>query len=170
MTRQPSYRRGATAGSFDPVHFGHVAMIATAATMVDELYVLVATNPDKGYLLSQDDRIKLTTQALSHLDNVHVVPSTEAWLVDSAHNLGATVLFKGLRDHVDLAYEQRMQHVNRLRQPDISTVYLCAAAEYQNVSSTTVRQLLNMPAAGDILASMVPSTVLEHFNVSSWLT
>ena len=35
------------AGSFDPIHDGHLAVIKKALKMFDELLVIVSINPDK---------------------------------------------------------------------------------------------------------------------------
>ena len=39
--------RAMYAGSFDPIHMGHVSIINTASSIFDEVYVVIALNTDK---------------------------------------------------------------------------------------------------------------------------
>ena len=44
-------------GSFDPIHHGHLEIIARAATLFDEVLVGVAHNSSKKYLFSLQERV-----------------------------------------------------------------------------------------------------------------
>ena len=46
-------------GSFDPVHNGHLEIIARAASLFDEVVVGVAHNHSKKYLFSLQERVQL---------------------------------------------------------------------------------------------------------------
>ena len=39
--------RGIFAGSFNPFHLGHEYVVNVASKLVDELYVVIAVNPEK---------------------------------------------------------------------------------------------------------------------------
>ena len=54
-------------GSFDPVHNGHLEIIARAASLFDEVVVGVAHNHSKQYLFSLQERVQLVTDSLAAL-------------------------------------------------------------------------------------------------------
>ena len=54
------------AGSFDPVHLGHLDIIKRASQMFD-LTVLVANNPAKNYMFRMEERVALVKRSVEHL-------------------------------------------------------------------------------------------------------
>ena len=52
-------------GSFDPVTLGHLDVIQRAATVFEEVHVVVVHNPDKHALLPISRRVELIEQAVS---------------------------------------------------------------------------------------------------------
>ncbi|HEX6393421.1 MAG TPA: adenylyltransferase/cytidyltransferase family protein [Acidimicrobiales bacterium] len=64
---------GLYAGSFDPVHLGHMALIATASEKLDQIVVVVATNPEKRTaMFSVPERLEMLWAACQDLANVRV--------------------------------------------------------------------------------------------------
>jgi cytidyltransferase-like protein len=62
---------GLYAGSFDPVHLGHVALITTASEKFDRFVVVVAANPQKRTgMFSVPERVQMLEEACRHLGNV----------------------------------------------------------------------------------------------------
>ena len=59
-------------GSYDPVTLGHLEVIKRAAATYDEVYAVVFINPEKKYLFSLEDRVKMLILATDELDNVIV--------------------------------------------------------------------------------------------------
>ena len=51
-------------GSFDPVTLGHLDVIERAATLFDELHVVVVHNPGKSAMLPVAQRVSLVEKAL----------------------------------------------------------------------------------------------------------
>ena len=51
-------------GSFDPVHYGHLEIIARAAQLFDEVIVGVAHNSSKKYRFSLEERVELVRESL----------------------------------------------------------------------------------------------------------
>ena len=97
-------------GSFDPVTLGHLDVIGRAAGLFDELHVLVVHNPDKTALLPIAQRVSLIEQAVVAAglpDNITVTSWSVGLLVDYCTDVGASVLVKGIRSQVDVAYETR---------------------------------------------------------------
>ena len=50
-------------GSFDPVHYGHLEIIARAAQLFDEVIVGVAHNSSKKYRFSLEERVELVRES-----------------------------------------------------------------------------------------------------------
>ena len=59
--------------TFDPITNGHVDIAERAARMFDELVVGVFDRPMKSLLFSIEERLAMTREALSHLDNIQVL-------------------------------------------------------------------------------------------------
>ena len=89
-------RVGLYAGSFDPVHRGHVGLIEVAAGRIDRLFVVAAGNPAKaGALLSLAQRAQLISFATAHLSNVEAL-AHEGLVIDLARQLGVDVLVRSM--------------------------------------------------------------------------
>lgn len=147
-------------GSFDPVTLGHLDVIERAAGIFDELHVLVVHNPDKSALLPIASRVSLLEQAI--LDgglpgNIVVASWSVGLLVDYCTEVGASVLIKGIRSQVDVAYETPMAIVNR-DLASVETIFLLPDPAHAHVSSSLVRQVA---ALGGNVAPYVPPAVSE---------
>ena len=128
-------------GSFDPVTLGHLDVIGRAAGLFDELHVLVVHNPDKSALLPIAQRVSLIEQAVAaaQLAGKIVVTSwSVGLLVDYCTEVGASVLVKGIRSQVDVAYETPMAIVNR-NLAGVETVFLLPDPAHAHVSSSLVQ-------------------------------
>lgn len=145
-------------GSFDPVTRGHLDVIERAAGIFDEVHVLVVHNPGKTALLPIAQRVSLIQESIAEagiLGNIVVTSWSVGLLVDYCTEVGATVLVKGIRSEVDVAYETPMAIVNR-DLAGVETVFLLPSPEHSHVSSSLVRQVSSL--GGDI-SPYVPPTV-----------
>lgn len=148
-------------GSFDPVTLGHLDVIGRAAGLFDELHVLVVHNPDKSALLPIAQRVSLIEQSIAAAglpDNISVTSWSVGLLVDYCTDVGATVLVKGIRSQIDVAYETPMAIVNR-NLAGVETVFLLPNPEHAHVSSSLVRQVA---ALGGDVAPYVPAVVSAY--------
>jgi pantetheine-phosphate adenylyltransferase len=148
-------------GSFDPVTLGHLDVIGRAAGLFDELHVLVVHNPDKTALLPIAQRVSLIEQAVVAAglpDNITVTSWSVGLLVDYCTDVGASVLVKGIRSQVDVAYETPMAIVNR-NLAGVETVFLLPDPAHAHVSSSLVRQV---SALGGDVAPYVPAVVAAY--------
>lgn len=145
------------AGSFDPVTTGHVALIENASRLCEKLYVFMADNAAKHYMFSLETRLDWLKHSLGHLENVEVV-LCEGTVVTLAKELGAGVLFRGLRSSEDFSYEQQIAWINARIAPDIQTVYLGCDPALSLVSSSAVRELYRNHQSLD---GLVPDCVLN---------
>ena len=66
MTEPPrKLRIGLYPGTFDPIHNGHLDVIARAARLLDKLVVGVAVNTGKGPMFTLEERVKLVEDVLA---------------------------------------------------------------------------------------------------------
>jgi pantetheine-phosphate adenylyltransferase len=147
-------------GSFDPVTLGHLDVIERAAGIFDELHVLVVHNPDKAALLPVAQRVALIEKSIADAGIGGIIKVT-SWsvglLVDYCTDVGATVLVKGVRSQVDVAYETPMAIVNR-NLAGVETVFLLPDPAHAHVSSSLVRQVA---ALGGDVSPYVPRAVSD---------
>ncbi len=152
-------------GSFDPVTLGHIDVIERAAGMFDELHVLVVHNPDKSAMLPIAQRVALLERAILDAGlpgNIIVASWSVGLLVDYCTEVGASVLVKGVRSQVDVAYETPMAIVNR-NLAAVETIFLLPDPSHALVSSSLVRQV---SALGGDIAPYVPGAVAEFLQGS----
>lgn len=148
-------------GSFDPVTLGHLDVIARAAGLFDELHVLVVHNPDKSALLPIAQRVSLIEQAVASAKlpgKILVTSWSVGLLVDYCTDVGASVLVKGIRSQVDVAYETPMAIVNR-NLAGVETIFMLPDPAHAHVSSSLVRQVA---ALGGDVAPYVPPVVAKY--------
>lgn len=149
-------KNGLFTGSFDPITNGHVDLIERASQLFDKLYVGIFYNQAKQGFFTVEARLEMVKNALSHLDNVEVITSSDKLAVTVAEEVGATHLVRGLRSGRDLDYEMNMEFYNRALSEKIETVYLTSKLDYREVSSSGVRELIHF---GADIANYVPQSV-----------
>lgn len=155
------HRIAVVPGSFDPVTRGHLDVIERAAGLFDELHVLVVHNPAKTALLPIAQRVALIEQAVREAGfrgTIVVTSWSVGLLVDYCTDVGASVLVKGIRSQVDVAYETPMAIVNR-DLAGVETVFLLPDPAHAHVSSSLVRQVA---ALGGDVSPYVPPAVAEY--------
>jgi pantetheine-phosphate adenylyltransferase len=148
-------------GSFDPVTLGHLDVIERAANIFDEIHVVVVHNPGKTAMLPIAQRVSLIEQAVQDRalpETIRVTGWSVGLLVDYCTEVGATVLVKGVRSQVDVAYETPMAIVNR-DLAGVETVFMLPDPAHAHVSSSLVRQVASL--GGDV-APYVPRAVAEY--------
>lgn len=136
------------AGSFDPFTLGHLDIVRRAASLFDELYVLLAVNASKKYNFDESSRVKMVRAAVAGIRNVKV-DCYDGLTVDFAKRVGAKFLVRGIRGAADVEYEQTVAWNNKGLYPECETVFLSSEPEHLMVSSTVVRELLKAGIAND---------------------
>ena len=135
------YGRALTAGTFDPVTYGHLDIIKRAADMCAVLIVGIFENPDKKPLFPLEKRYEALCAATMEIENA-VVITNSGMLYEYAKEAGADVIIKGVRSESDRVYEQKQADFN-YQHSGIKTVLLEADPKYKDVSSTLVRKLIS---------------------------
>ena len=142
-------------GSFDPITVGHLDIIERAHALFGEVVVAIGNNSTKTYMFSFDERVELVRGATAGLPGV-TVEAMDGLLVDFCRDRGIPAVVKGLRFGADFDFELQMAHMNR-GMGDIETVLLPAAKGQVTLSSTIIRQVINL--GGDV-SEYVPANVL----------
>jgi pantetheine-phosphate adenylyltransferase len=134
------YRHAVYAGSFDPVTFGHTAIIQRASRLYREVTVAVGINPNKKGLFSYEERQTLLKQALQSFSNVKV-EQFHGLLIDYCKSIGAGVIVRGLRVQTDFEYELQLGMANRDLAPEIETVFMFTESTHVYISSSLVKEI-----------------------------
>lgn len=148
-------------GTFDPVTFGHLDVIARARKLFPKVTVCVAASLSKrgqGTIFSLEERLEMLKDSLveQNLPNDIEVIGFKGLLVDTCHELGAGGVVKGLRAMTDFEYELQQADLNSHMAPDIESLYVMSNSEFGYVSSSIVREIAEM---GSDVSILVPSNV-----------
>lgn len=142
-------------GTFDPVTYGHLDVLARAARLFDRVTMAVASNPGKGPLFTAKQRVEMIRPNIANLKNVDV-QVFDGLLVDFALSLKAVAIIRGLRALSDFEFEFNMALMNRHLQPSIETLFVMPRGAYSFTSSNLVKQVARYN--GDV-SHFVPDNV-----------
>lgn len=142
-------------GSFDPITLGHVDVIRRAASMFDNVIVLVAEAASKTSLFTVEERLKLTRESLKSIKNV-TVESHKGLTVDFARKSKCNLLLRSVRNVADFDYERTISEANLLLNADIETLFLAASPKFTGIASSVVKEIAKNHGN---LESFVPSVV-----------
>ncbi len=146
--------RAVCPGSFDPITFGHLDIIARASTHFDQVVVSVLENRTKASMFTVAERIAMIEETTKKFSNV-VVTSWHGLLVDFCKANDITTIVKGLRAVTDFDYELQMAQVN-LQATGVETMFMATAPAHSFLSSSLVKELAHY--GGDV-STMVPPAV-----------
>ncbi|HEX4820106.1 MAG TPA: pantetheine-phosphate adenylyltransferase [Acidimicrobiales bacterium] len=143
------------AGSFDPVHLGHVDIVEKAAACFEHVVVAVLANPRKpSGMFTATERLHLLRTATEHLANV-TTTTFDGLTVDLARQVGAAVLVRAA--HKEGRSEYQMAAINQ-DLAAIPTVFFAPSRDTAAISSSIIRTLA-MNGRVDATLSLVPPTV-----------
>ncbi len=145
-------------GTFDPITNGHLDLVARASRLYDKVIVAVAESRGKAPLFTVAERVELVRQVTVEFNNVEVIGFNNL-LVDCAREHGASVILRGLRAVSDFEFEFQMAGMNRRLSPDLETVFLTPAEQYEFISSSMIREIAKLD--GDV-SSFVPLIVKQR--------
>lgn len=145
-------------GTFDPVTNGHIDIIARAARLFHKVVVAVAVNSNKSPLFNIQQRVELLQQVTAEFGNVIII-GFDNLLVDCAKEQEANVILRGLRAISDFEYEFQLAGMNRRLSPDLETMFLTPAEQYEFISSSMIKEIARL--GGDV-AEFVPDIVLRQ--------
>ena len=134
-------RKCVFAGTFDPPTLGHKATIEDCLELFDEVVVAILVNPMKKPFFSIEDRkemLRLTVKS----DRVRIVEH-ECTAVELLKKENTKFYVRGIRNTVDLEFENANLYASRKLDPDFTAVYLPCRQELLHVSSSMVRSSLH---------------------------
>ena len=144
--------------SFDPVTNGHLDLVHRARHVFPELVVAVAHNVMKAGAFPVEERVEMLESAVGDLPGVRVT-AFEGLLVDYAHEIGSSVVIRGLRANADFEYEFEMALMNRHLRPEIETLFLMTSQQFFYVSSSRLKELVQF---GADISEWVPPLVAKR--------
>jgi pantetheine-phosphate adenylyltransferase len=154
-------------GSFDPITFGHLDVIARGRRLFDELVVGVGRNPGKNALFTVEERVDMVEALVEELvarepqaAPVSVRPFS-GLTVDFARSVGATALLRGVRNLSDVQYEVQQAVTNR-EVADLETAFVVAGQSFAYTSSSLIKQITALGKDLSVLRTMVPPPVIER--------
>ncbi|MDR0628306.1 MAG: pantetheine-phosphate adenylyltransferase [Treponema sp.] len=144
-------------GSFDPPTLGHLNIIERASSLVDELVVVVAENPQKNYLFSAEERVALIQELVRPRKNVTVL-SWNALIVEFMKQQDLRIIIRGVRGTDDFSYEFELSMINKALDANIETIFMTTDPRYFVLRASAVKELAFFH--GDV-SNMVPPLVEE---------
>jgi len=148
--------KAAFPGSFDPPTSGHINIIQRAASIFDELVVVVAENKQKKYLFSAKERASMILGLIQE-KNISVVVC-DCLVVDFLKKMDIKLLIRGVRGLEDFSYEFELSMMNKALDPEIETIFMTTDPEYFVIRSSSIKELASF--SGN-LHGMVPPLVAK---------
>lgn len=132
-------------GSFDPITKGHMNIIEQASSLFDEVVVAVLQNSKKpNGFFTLEERLELVKKIYQTCENIKVITGSGA-AVDIATLHECKAIIRGLRGLTDFDYEIGMAGINKdISNGEINTVCLFADNNYQNISSSMVKEVFSL--------------------------
>ncbi|MCL2265221.1 MAG: pantetheine-phosphate adenylyltransferase [Treponema sp.] len=149
--------KAAFPGSFDPPTSGHINIIKRAASIFEELIVVVAENRQKKYLFSAEERASMICELVKDFKNVSVTVC-DCLIVDFLKKNEVKLLVRGVRGLEDFSYEFELSMMNKTLDPDIETIFMTTDPEYFVIRSSSIKELASFNGN---LHGMVPPLVAK---------
>lgn len=150
-------------GTFDPLHNGHLDVIARASRLFDEVVVSVAESTTKGTLFTLEERMAMLDEGLKPFPNVRA-HAFAGMLIHEFERMDADVVVRGVRLFQDFEYEYTMALMNRRLCPTFDVLFLMPSEEVLSVSSTLIKEIHRH--GGDV-STLVPSIVREQLDAKA---
>lgn len=131
--------------SANPPTWGHADIMMRAATHFDKIIWVAATNPQKTYMFTLEERLEMMRAYVDYykLKNVEIC-SHEGTIARFAEDKGAFFLLRGLRNSSDYQMELELSVGNRGINKELETICLFAKPHFATISSTLIRELAQL--------------------------
>ena len=129
------------AGTFDPPTLGHKALIEECLALFDEVVVAIMVNPAKQPCFTLKERKEMLELDFGQEPRVRVI-DFEGTVAELLEKENTKIYVRGIRNGVDLDFENANFYASKKLDPDFKAVYLPCPQELLHVSSTMVRNSL----------------------------
>jgi pantetheine-phosphate adenylyltransferase len=134
-------------GTFDPITRGHEDLVRRASQLFGRVTVAIAASRVKSPFFALEERVQMAREVLAPYPNVEV-RGFSGLLMAFLKELDSKIIVRGLRAVSDFEYEFQMAGMNRILYPDVETLFLTPAEQYQFISATMVREIATL--GGDV--------------------
>ena len=149
-------RVGLYPGSFDPIHNGHTDIIGRAVKLLDMLVMGVAIDTGKAPMFDIEERVAIVEEAVAPFRGTSeiVVQPYQGLTTHFAHQIGATVMVRGLRAVTDFEFEFALTAMNQQLDREVETVFLMADPRHLAIASRLVKDIVLL--GGDVTKFVSP--------------
>ena len=119
--------------------------------MFDRIVIGVGVNDKKRSFYTPEQRVEAIQKVYASEPRIKVVSYSDL-TIDLARREGATFILRGLRSVKDFEYERDIAAMNK-RLAGVETVMLFTEAQYSDISSSVVRELI---AYGKDVSAFLP--------------
>ena len=129
------------AGTFDPPTLGHKSIIEECLKLFDEVVVAILVNPDKKPYFTVEQRKEMLSLDFEGESRLRIL-AFEGTVAELLNQEGTKIYVRGIRNGIDLDYENANFYASKKLDKEITAVYLPCPQELLHVSSTMVRNSL----------------------------
>jgi len=144
-------------GTFDPITNGHLCILKKGVKVFDKVVLAVAEFTGKNSILSTEERYQLCVEATKDMAGVEV-QRFDGLVVNFAKQVNANAMIRGLRALSDFEYELSQALMNKKLYDEIDTVFFIPESKYLYLSSTMIRQVMQL--GGDV-HDLIPNCVVD---------
>jgi pantetheine-phosphate adenylyltransferase len=141
-------------GTFDPITYGHLDVLARAAKLFDRVTVAIAESSGKAPLFTAEERVAMIRPNVASFPQVTVTTFT-GLLVEFCIAQQADAIIRGLRALSDFEFEFNMALMNRHLEPNVETLFVMPNEQFSYTSSTLVKQVAKF--GGDVKHFVPPN-------------
>lgn len=128
-------------GSFDPFTLGHKLIVDKGLLIFDKIIVGLGENVNKKTYFSLEKRESIIRKVYEGDPRVEVV-HYDNLTADFCRDNGINFIIRGIRNVGDFEFERNVAQINQKLNPVLETVFLMTPAEYSEISSTIIRDIL----------------------------
>ncbi len=145
------------AGSFDPPTVGHKRVVGESLEIFDCVTVALMVNAEKISMFTKEERLAFLNKMFADNPRVKVIAFDGA-AVDLLKAENTKFYVRGVRDIIDVEYENRNAYASKKLMPEMINIYLPADQSEVHVSSSLVRNSIKL---GKDYADYIPEEIAE---------
>ena len=155
------YRKCVFAGTFDPPTLGHETLVKECLKIFDEVVVAIMVNPAKEPYFSLAERSEMLNLIFGKDARIRIVEE-RGTVAELLQKENTKFYVRGIRNSIDLDYENANFYASRKLDKEISAVYIPCPQELLHVSSSIVRNSLKFQTSIDEYVSEKVKEYIER--------